>query len=342
MWKICVIAKWVVITALLTTVESFLTVRVQINPNFSYFTPSPCTASFVDSMEANLSEMVLNAAHQISFLSDLKIPSGLHLSYFDNFAVRNLRGLFLKKRTTLSTCSSAGCAISLGIAVCNLCGNTGRRLARQSITYVDEDQRRRLANWDVVGVDVSAAVQPLLRSFVANSPDANSCLGNPDQLAVNVTFLSDVPFNVDMEHGLVQAFGAAPLPVPAPSPRACCTNNFATCDSNCGSTETQCQTCSEPGATWLPQGPPNNPYVCIARWGSCLGYTAGCCAGLSCIGDQYQRLCVYASDVSPPPTPSPSPAPPACTTVGNRCSAYTLPCCSGASCRWSGTSTSCM
>jgi hypothetical protein len=290
-----------------------LIVRVQINPASNNVTLPTCAESFIDDFQANLTSFVLDATHQITELSDFVIPSGLHLTYFSNDTSsrrRNLRSLTTAKtsaakKTTCNACNSAGCALSCGFGICHLCSESRRRLERtreiENTMMLDDMMRRLDANWDQVGVAVTEYITPMVQSFlVGDSIQSFGCLGDPNQLVVNVTYLSDVAFDPALESALVTAFGAPtlpPTPVAAPSPNACCSQTFATCVKYCGTTPQQCNTCNDQSVVWLSQGPPPNSSKCVARWGTCTNNVSSCCAGLTCVGDVFWKGCVYV-----PPT----------------------------------------
>jgi hypothetical protein len=303
-----------------------LTVRVQITPSSSTSPLPSCSLSFVDDLQDNLTALVLNATQAISSLSDFIIPSGLHLTYFDNrTSVRRAlkTRASTKKIDPCKTCTSSGCALTCGLGVCDLCQSSRRTL--EAITPSDstfhiDPQRRRLgnANWNKVGKAVTGHISPLFQQYLlSNSAESKGCLGNPTQLAVSVTYLSDVPVDSTLETELVLAFGAPsspPTPVAAPSPNACCSQSFATCVNYCGTTRQQCSTCSDTTVEWLPQGPPANANTCIPRWSACTDDVEGCCDGLSCVGDQYWRGCLYVPPGPPTPTSAPTSIPTGCCT----------------------------
>jgi hypothetical protein len=100
----------------------------------------------------------------------------------------------------------------------------------------------------------------------------------------------------------------APVQTPVTSLAACCTQNFATCVTYCGTTQQQCITCSDTTVSWLPQGvPPANS--CIARWSACTNNVDSCCPGLTCVGNSNYAGCQYVSGPTPPPTQPPPIAP---------------------------------
>jgi hypothetical protein len=61
----------------------------------------------------------------------------------------------------------------------------------------------------------------------------------------------------------------------------CCSFNYKTCISWCGSTEASCDACSFDDSTynWLPTG---DLATCVARWGSCRKSENMCCPGMYC------------------------------------------------------------
>ncbi len=291
---------------------SFVSVQVELFPTFDS-TPTPsCTSEFIDEFESSLTSIVVNVTQRV--LSDFTIPGGLYLTYFSNATSQRRRDL-KKTSTTCVANSAVPCAYSVGLGTCSFCQDTRRRAEKVTITGQEEGddatyedgQRLLQADWNVFGLDVSDVVEPLVQAYVADSAGADGCLGEPSELVVNVTFASDVPFSVELEEELIRAFDVPPEPAFAPTPRACCSVNFVMCDWNCA-TEAACQTCPDTGATWLPQGVPSNPYVCISRGNSCLNYASGCCKGLTCVGDQFNQLCIYPG-TGPTPAPSPTSAP---------------------------------
>lgn len=322
MWSLADLLALVTTFTLLASARSFVTVRVEINPSLPSSSTVACSSDFIYNLESNLTEFVLNATQTISFLYDFNIPSGLHLAYFQNSTRRALRALAVAKakttKTTISTCSSAGCSVSVGIGLCTFCGSSRRRT--ETLTIKDEvsepaTDRMLAADWTQVGIDVTLDVQPLVRGYVMATVGANGCLGDPTKLAVIVTFLSNLPFSPTMEASLIQAFGAISPPAAAPTSQACCTQDFKNCVSTCGATQLQCQACNATGAVWLPQGPPSSLSTCIPRGSSCLNNSAACCAGLVCVGDATQQQCLYAAaSVSLAPAISSTQAPTKSTT----------------------------
>ncbi len=311
-----------VLLALTTSrTESYLTVRAQITP--SSVSTTACSASFINYLQANLTGFVLSATHQIQSLSDFIIPSGLHLTFFNNATVnrRYVRSLATttKAKPPCTTCTSAGCTLSCGVGVCNLCSSSRRALETIPITDETQVRERRLSiDWNQTGTIVTSYTIGLLQAYlIQNKAAANGCLGNPNQVVLNVTFITGLTEDPSLEQSLINVFGAptsAPAPVAAPSPSACCSQSFNTCVNYCGTTQQQCSACSDTTVEWLPQGLPSNAATCLPRWSTCTSNVNGCCAGLSCVGDQYWKGCLYVPPSPPTPTSAPTPKPTGCCT----------------------------
>lgn len=78
----------------------------------------------------------------------------------------------------------------------------------------------------------------------------------------------------------------------------CCTQNFATCVTYCGTTEQACKTCPDTTVVWIPNGVPLPPITCISRWSACTSNVNGCCPGLTCQGDKNWAGCQYNATVT--------------------------------------------
>ncbi|KAL7574268.1 hypothetical protein ACA910_012517 [Epithemia clementina (nom. ined.)] len=81
-----------------------------------------------------------------------------------------------------------------------------------------------------------------------------------------------------------------PSPTPPSSGQGCCSQDLKACINWCGSSKQSCESCTSASVAWLSNGAQNN---CLARWSACTSNINGCCAGLSCVGDQYYRQCLY-------------------------------------------------
>ncbi len=296
--------------------KAFVTIAVELDPYFTS-TPPACSSTFVSNFESNLTAWVLNATKTISFLSDLKVPGGFHLSY-QNPVTRRLHSFRRIKTTTTLTptscskCTSAGCTLSCALGVCDLCAGSRRVLGDVTSEHTNDEGRVRderaltTADWTSVGTYVSNAVEPQIISYA--TAYSHGCLGDFNLLKVGVTFLSNVPIDATMEGALVAAFGA---PAPAPPPntaKSCCSIDFLNCIPYCGTTQQQCQTCSAVDVDWLPWGAPAQG-SCISRWNGCAWNPTGCCRGLQCVGDQFWKGCVYVPHLTSPPTSPPTRAP---------------------------------
>ncbi len=339
--------------------NAYVTVVVELDPYFSS-PPPACSATFINNFESNLTTWVVNATRTIAFLSDFSVPGGFSLAYQNPTSRRNLlmeeeknaiRSRSLKTAPVCTKCTSVGCSLSCGLGVCNLCASSRRhldqdatdrsfqfqhheatasQLRREDERGADGQRRVTQADWSTVGNYVSNAIEPMIIYYA--SVYSGGCLGDYNLLGVNVTFVSDIPLDATMEAALVAAFGA---PAPAPPPntaKACCTMDFTSCVTYCGTTQQQCESCGAADVVWLPKGPPAAG-SCIARWGGCLSNVHGCCPGMQCIGNQYWKGCFYippqhgnspspptaSSPIisSPPPTPPPTLRPTSRPTTGS-------------------------
>jgi len=108
-----------------------------------------------------------------------------------------------------------------------------------------------------------------------------------------------------------------PAPSSTPPPlqcgsSGCCSQNFASCVSWCGTTENECLNCNQ-DVHWI-CGEQND---CKARWNDCSNDKNGCCDGLTCVDvNPGYSQCRYvegpaptAPPTLPPPTPAPQPVP---------------------------------
>jgi hypothetical protein len=118
---------------------------------------------------------------------------------------------------------------------------------------------------------------------------------------------------------------APPVAPPVYSGPGCCSNDFKTCITWCGTTEAQCNACgvSDP-KIWLPNGALTNNN-CAPRWNGygCTSHDI-CCPGLACLAnsDGVSRSCLPGDRSSPVPDPPVAPpvqAPSTAITVWGQC-----------------------
>ncbi|KAL7549284.1 hypothetical protein ACHAWF_012559 [Thalassiosira exigua] len=102
-----------------------------------------------------------------------------------------------------------------------------------------------------------------------------------------------------------------PVPTQKPTPRpiscdvdGCCSSNFASCVTWCGTTENECLTCGQ-DVGWI-CGEQNN---CKPRWEECTNDKNSCCDGLACVevNPGYSQCRVAGPAPTNPPTPPPTP-----------------------------------
>merc|ERR1712176_270486 len=103
----------------------------------------------------------------------------------------------------------------------------------------------------------------------------------------------------------------APSKKPTPSPAGqqcdtsgCCSQDFASCVTWCGSTKNECLSCGQE-VGWICGGQTG----CKPRWGDCSDDQNGCCDGLSCVtvNPGYSQCRIV--DITEKPSPAPSPNP---------------------------------
>ena len=95
----------------------------------------------------------------------------------------------------------------------------------------------------------------------------------------------------------------------------CCTLDYKQCINWCGTSQSDCENCSNPDVGWLPNGAPNDN--CGNRWTGCAENNdtghSGCCPGLVCQlrseGNYMACLPPSGSDPVPEPTNPPVPLP---------------------------------
>lgn len=94
-----------------------------------------------------------------------------------------------------------------------------------------------------------------------------------------------------------------PTPVPAPTSTpqcgssGCCSQDFASCVSWCGTSKSECLSCGQ-DVHWI-CGDQND---CMPRWSDCTNDKNGCCDGLTCVDvNPGYSQCKYVA--GPPPTP---------------------------------------
>merc|ERR1712176_1679936 len=103
----------------------------------------------------------------------------------------------------------------------------------------------------------------------------------------------------------------APSKKPTPSPvgqqcetSGCCSQDFASCVTWCGSTKNECLSCGQE-VGWIC----GEQTGCKPRWGDCSDDQNGCCDGLSCVtvNPGYSQCRIV--DITEKPSPAPSPNP---------------------------------
>jgi len=95
---------------------------------------------------------------------------------------------------------------------------------------------------------------------------------------------------------------ATPAPISSPQcdgPTGCCSQDFASCVTWCGTSKDQCLSCGQ-DVHWI-CGPQSG---CKSRWNDCTNDKNGCCDGLTCVDvNPGYSQCQYVA--GPPPTPQP-------------------------------------
>jgi hypothetical protein len=156
--------------------QSVVTVQVELNPSSTSTIPH-CTTSFLKALSAKLTSTILHATRLHEPLADFAFTQEMQI-VDSHVRHRFLRALLPEECTP--KCNSAACIISACVnGGCTLCGKN-RRLLRSSLDL----------KWDEVGVDVTSLVAPLLKSFLLDDEStSDGCLGSPQKLGVNVTFV---------------------------------------------------------------------------------------------------------------------------------------------------------
>ncbi len=102
-------------------------------------------------------------------------------------------------------------------------------------------------------------------------------------------------------------------PTTPPNDNGCCSLDYKTCVSWCGSTEDACNSCGNQEVVWLSNGPDD---TCGERWSGCGqdndNSHSGCCNGLTCQwrGDGHDYFSCLPGDGTPtPPNPTTPPQP---------------------------------
>ncbi len=172
--------------------HSEVTVRVEFHPSSTSPIPK-CSPSFVNKFHSNLNSFILDATHKHEALADFTFTQEMHLTHSHNR--RFLRFLKPPGASQCSTCSSGKCGLSCGYGDCgNLCG-TSRLLQNSApmegeIEETKSDERKLALTWDELGVDVTLFVTPLVKNLLLEDTTGSfGCMGNPETLGVNVTFL---------------------------------------------------------------------------------------------------------------------------------------------------------
>lgn len=100
---------------------------------------------------------------------------------------------------------------------------------------------------------------------------------------------------------------ASPPTASSSNASGCCSHDFKTCVSWCGTTKAECDACSPdaPPVIWLENGALTSD-SCIARWDVCTNDNSGCCDGLSCISQGTWSQCLYEPTAANPPVGSPT------------------------------------
>ena len=89
----------------------------------------------------------------------------------------------------------------------------------------------------------------------------------------------------------------------------CCTLDYKTCITWCGSTEESCLSCSNSDVGWIPNGAPSGS--CAARWRGCGHAKNSCCDGLTCQANADGWFACLPGESTPtPPNPTDSPVAP--------------------------------
>jgi len=103
-----------------------------------------------------------------------------------------------------------------------------------------------------------------------------------------------------------------PTPVPAPTSTpqcgssGCCSQDFATCISWCGTSKSECLSCGQ-DVHWIC----GDQQGCMPRWSDCTNDKNGCCDGLTCVdvNPGYSQCKFVAGPPPTPPTPTRNPTP---------------------------------
>ena len=106
-----------------------------------------------------------------------------------------------------------------------------------------------------------------------------------------------------------------PTPVPAPTDTpqcgssGCCSQDFASCVTWCGTTKDSCLNCNQ-DVHWIC----GDQQGCMPRYSDCTNDKTGCCDGLTCVDvnpgySQCQYVAAPPTSPTNNPTPSPTPAP---------------------------------
>ena len=103
----------------------------------------------------------------------------------------------------------------------------------------------------------------------------------------------------------------APSKKPTPSPvgqqcetSGCCSQDFASCVTWCGSTKNECLSCGQE-VGWIC----GEQTGCKPRWGDCTNDQNGCCDGLTCVTVNPGYSQCRIADPTQKPSPAPSPRP---------------------------------
>lgn len=201
------------------TVQSLdMVVQVTVAPKVTTKLPL-CSLPLLELLQPLLTLWVTQAT--VSVIPDFEMIGGLVLTYRNPSTGRmrmlradnqdaELRLLARKKTATktssgsCSSCSSSGCSQYCGNGSCNMCGSSRRLL--EDITSTDNTDVARegtagkarelaQADFNMLGVQVSATVQSSLQSFLLSSLfNLLGCLGDPLQLTTTVSFLANQTF----------------------------------------------------------------------------------------------------------------------------------------------------
>jgi hypothetical protein len=184
-------------------VKADVAVHVEIQPSSSVSTSSSttpvakCSKAFGQDLVSHLTTMVVDATRQTAMLSDFSLTSEMQLTSFYEESRRQVRrrlpilttasskALFVNqdearnnKFMCHTTCNSSGCREVCGTGTCKTCSSGRGR------------HRRAMMDWNHVGDQVTSLVTPLLQSYVLEHTEAaNGCMGDPDLLHIQVTFL---------------------------------------------------------------------------------------------------------------------------------------------------------